>query len=118
MERRLSKFLARLLGPTAIAVAATEFKNTHILPSPDPAVVYLNGVILFVSGLSIVLHHNLWHRSWPVAVTILGWLILGLGLVRMVWPTAQPDGSSAAVIAIEGLLFVAGVFLCWKGYSC
>jgi len=111
-----SLFLARLMGPTAIAFAATEFKNSDILPSPDPAVTYLNGAILFISGLSVILHHNCWSRGWTVLITILGWLMVTVGLWRMAQPTAQPDGNEGVVWATEGVLFVAGMVLCWRGY--
>ena len=112
-----SKFLARLLGPTAIVLAVTEFKNAEIFPSPDPAVVYLDGAVLFVSGLSIILNHNRWSPGWPILITILGWLSLGLGLSRMVWPTAKlDDAESWVVVTVEGLLFMAGVLLCLMGY--
>jgi len=113
-----SAFLARLLGPTAILLAVTEYKNTEIFPSRDPVAIYLNGCMLFVGGLSIVLHHNRWHLSWPILVTMLGWCALALGFNRMMWPMAWLDLNSSrnSVFATEGLMFAAGVVLCWKGY--
>lgn len=111
-----STFLARLLGPTAILFAATEFKNAQIFPSRDPAVIYLNGACLFVSGLSIVLRHNWWHLGWPVTITMLGWLAMGLGFSRMVWPTATMEGDDSIVFVVEGVLLTAGIYLTWRGY--
>jgi len=118
MDPARSISLARLLGPTAILLATTEFKNTEIFPSQDPVVIYLNGSILFVSGLSIILHHNKWQPRWPVLITSLGWCALGLGFSRMMWPTTWLglDTGGSSVYATEGLLFTAGVLLCWKGY--
>lgn len=115
-SRPPSRFLARLLGPSAIAFAATEYKNANILPSPDPAVIYLNGAILFVAGLSIILHHNRWYRNWTVLITLLGWTMLALGLGRMVEPRAQPGGDEGVVYATEVVLGVVGLVLCWRGY--
>ncbi|KAK0619038.1 hypothetical protein B0T14DRAFT_565935 [Immersiella caudata] len=114
-----SPFLARLLGPTAILLATTEFKNTEIFPSRDPVTIYLNGSILLVSGLSIVLRHNRWHPSWPVLITLLGWCALGLGFSRMMWPTTwlSLDSAGGSVYATEASLFLAGAVLCWKGYG-
>jgi hypothetical protein len=111
-----SRFLARLLGPSAIAFAATEYKNASILPSPDPAVTYLDGAILFVAGLSIILHHNRWCRNWTVLITLLGWTMLALGLGRMVEPRAQPGGDEGVVYTTEGVLGVVGLVLCCRGY--
>jgi len=53
-----SKGIAGLLGPTRIAATITEAMNGHIWDTSIPAVVYLNGTILFVAGLSIVPAHN------------------------------------------------------------
>jgi hypothetical protein len=119
MSSAPSTLLARLLGPTAILLAATEFKNTSIFPSRDPVAIYLNGCILFVSGLAIVLRHNRWHPSWPILITLLGWCALGLGFSRMMWPTTwlSLDAAGRSVYATEGSLFVAGAVLCWKGYG-
>ena len=111
-----SIFLARLLGPAAILFATTEYKNSNILPSPDPAVIYLNGSILFVAGLSIILSHNRMSRDWTVLITLLGWAILALGLGRMVEPRLQPEGDAWGVYATEGVLGVVGGLLCWRGY--
>ncbi len=86
------------------------------LPSPDLAVTYLNGAVLFVSGLSVILYYNRWSRSWIVLITILGWLMITVGLGRMVQPTAQPGGNGGVVWATEGGLFMAGMVLCWRGY--
>ncbi|KAM7206102.1 hypothetical protein V8F20_002884 [Naviculisporaceae sp. PSN 640] len=114
-----SPFLARLLGPTAILLAATEFKNTEIFPSRDPVAIYLNGCMLFVSGLSIVLRHNRWNWSWPVLITLLGWCALGLGFSRMMWPMTWLNLNAAgrSIYITEGSLFAAGLVLCWKGYG-
>ena len=111
-----SLFLARLLGPTAFLFATTEYKYANILPSPDPAVIYLNGAILFVAGLSIVLHHNCWSQNWTVLITLLGWAILALGLGRMVEPKLQPRGNEGVVYLTEGVVGLVGGVLCWRGY--
>ncbi|KAH8903507.1 hypothetical protein BR93DRAFT_189587 [Coniochaeta sp. PMI_546] len=111
-----SNFLARLLGPTAIIFAITEFKNAKIFPSRDPAVIYLNGACLFVSGLSIILRHNRWQPDWTATITICGWLAMGLGFSRLVWPTATLEGDDSTLVVVEGVLLLAGIFWTWKGY--
>ena len=45
------------------------------------------GYAAFVPGLAIVYFHNRWTRGWPVLVTVMGWLSLVVGLLRMVFPT-------------------------------
>ena len=55
-----SRQIAGLLGPTMIAIAITEALNLRIMASPPPpiGVVYMNGTLLFVSGLAIVRGHK------------------------------------------------------------
>lgn len=112
-----SKFLARLLGPTAVMLGVTEFANAQIFLNQDPAVVYFNGTVLFVSGLSIILRHNRWTPSWSLLITTLGWLALVLGFSRMMWPTARVGGDGAGVSASQAFLFGVGVVLILKGYG-
>ena len=45
-----SKGMATLLGPTLIAITITEAINLPIWAMSIPAVVYLNGTLLFVAG--------------------------------------------------------------------
>src|SRR4249920_981988 len=88
-----SKNIAALIGPTLIAIALAMLFNLGSFPamieqvSRDPALIFLSGVLLFVAGLAIVRAHNVWTCGWPVLVTILGWLAIIGGLVRMLFPS-------------------------------
>ena len=125
----LSKTIAGLIGPTLVAIAAAMLLNLGSFPtlaeqvSRDPALILLSGILLFVAGLAIVRAHNRWSGGWPVVVTVVGWLALVGGLVRMLFPTrfaliAAGLGQSAGVIIAVAVGFlVVGVFLSLKGYS-
>lgn len=118
-----SKRIAGLVGPTLIAVTITEWLNLDVFikaigPSYGPH-VYLNGTLLFVAGLAIVRAHNLWARNWPVLVTLVGWLLLFVGLGRMVAPTAVQIAGETPIIlygSLVGLLAI-GIVLTVKAYS-
>jgi len=115
-----SKAIAGLLGPTLIAISTSESVNLRILwANTSPSVIYLNGTLLFVAGLSIVRVHNRWTGGWPVVVTLVGWLIILGGLVRMFAPVfAQREVQNATgVYALLVVLLVLGVFLTFKAYS-
>src|SRR6266403_3848350 len=84
-----SKTIAGLIGPTLVAIAAGMLLNIGSLEqvSRDPALIFVSGILLFVAGLAIVRVHNRWTNGWPVLVTVLGWLAVFGGLVRMLFPT-------------------------------
>jgi hypothetical protein len=91
--------------------------------SRDPGLIFVSGILLFVAGLAIVRAHNIWTGGWPVLVTVLGWLTVLGGLLRMLFPTqlaamvARVDQSSGRIIVGAGILLVLGPFSHSKGYS-
>ena len=111
-----SRRLAGLLGPTVMALTASEAVNYRIFDSQLPTVVYLNGLVLFVAGLSIVRRHNRWTWRWPVLNTILGWGIMVGGLTRMFAPEAEQPRESAAMEVFLAGGFAVGCYLTYKAY--
>jgi hypothetical protein len=124
-----SKTIAGLMGPTLVAMAVAMLINLNSMPvlteeiSHEPALILVSGVLLFVAGLAIVRAHNRWTADWPVLITVLGWLLVFQGLVRMLFPiqlasivpgVGQSTGmiGSALVVAL-----VAGAYLSYKGYG-
>lgn len=111
-----SNDLAKLIGPTLTLMSISEMLNLHIWRVNMPAITYLNGIILFVSGLSIIRIHNLWIFRWPVFITLLAWGALAAGLCRMFFPEAQQGGQNTPTHIVIIILFFTGVFLSYKGY--
>ena len=48
--------------------------------------IYLSGVLSLLAGLAIVIAHNRWSGGWPVIITVLGWLMVIGGVIRIVVP--------------------------------
>src|SRR5438876_11155488 len=124
-----SKAIAGLIGPTLVAIAAGMLLNIGSFPelaeqvSREPALIFLSGILLFVAGLAIVRAHNVWSGGWPVLVTILGWLCLLSGLLRILLPTwlaalASGFAQKTTVVTIMAIvLLVLGGALSLKAYS-
>jgi hypothetical protein len=124
-----SKTIAGLIGPTLAAIALGMLFNLASFPalaeqvSREPALIFLSGVLLFVAGLAIVRVHNVWSGGWPVLVTILGWLAVVGGLIRILLPTRLAEiaagfGQNTGLITASGIvLLVIGAFLSFKAYS-
>ena len=114
-----SRGIAGLVGPTVIAIALSEWINLRILwANVTSSVIYLNGSLLFVAGLAIVRVHNRWTGGWPVLVTLTGWFVLVVGLIRMFAPVySQKEAeNNPAVYGLLIVLFAIGVFLTFKAY--
>jgi hypothetical protein len=101
--------------PPRARCGASEAKNHRIWRTNSAPAVYLNGLLLFVAGLSIVRAHNLWTNSWPVVVTLVGWFAILLGLLRMFAPEAQRANQNApATITVASVVGAVGLFLTSK----
>lgn len=117
-----SKMIAGLIGPTLVAIAAAMLINVGSFPalteqiSRDPALIFVSGILLLVAGLAIVRAHNIWAGGWPVLVTVLGWLAVLGGLVRMLFPielaaiVAGVGQSTGLIAAVAVVLLVLGAF--------
>lgn len=113
-----SRQLAGLLGPSLIAVSITESMNLNIFSDTSAYFVYLNGLLLFVAGLAIVRAHNVWTDGWPVLVTLIGWLFLLGGSIRMIAPVSAQLTTQhpTAVLALTSVLLVVGIVLSFQAY--
>lgn len=114
-----SRKIAALMGPAMIAITLSEMVNIHIWAGNTAAGVYFNGAVLFVVGLAIIRAHNLWVRGWPVVVTVMGWVLMLLGLFRMFFPELQLQAAQHASGTIMEIIpvMLVGMFLTYKAYS-
>src|SRR5512144_2158251 len=92
-----SKRIGCVLGPVLMAVLVSEFPlvQPHLYDEQTPPVVYLSGVLMFVAGLTLVRVHNVWRPDWTVLVTLSGWFLFVLGLVRMFATGAYQRGAAS-----------------------
>jgi hypothetical protein len=118
-----SKQIAGLVGPTLVAMLASEFPivQPHLYDEQIPPVVYLSGVLMFVGGLAVVRAHNHWRRDWTVLVTLSGWFGVVLGLFRMFAASQYQRGAAntsvTTFMVLEGILFTAAIVMTFKAYS-
>jgi hypothetical protein len=123
-----SIFLARLIGPvmalTGISLlvneAAFRKMSTEFLRSP--ALIFFSGMILMPAGLAVVLSHNVWVLDWPLIITLLGWIAVISGALRVFAPErALKIGKKAIarkeyLTAAAAVWLVIGVVLCYFGF--
>ena len=123
-----SLFLARMIGPVLLAIGIALLINqrsvremaTEFLASK--ALIFMSGVLSLLGGLAIVLTHNVWDASWPVAITLFGWFLAIGGAFRIIFPDSVKS-MGASLLDSPVLLNVSGVahgllgaVLCFIGY--
>jgi hypothetical protein len=126
MDRSL--FLARLIGPTFVAIALGILINLGMYESMivealhTGILFYLSGLLSLLAGLAIVNLHNTWCTDWRVIVTVLGWLMTIGGIIRIVAPQIAVTigsniyGGRANTIVAALIIGTLGAFLSFKGY--
>ena len=124
-----SSFLARLFGPTFVAVALGMLINLGMYEGMIAEALhfgtlfYLSGLLSLLAGLAIVNLHNRWQLEWRLIITVLGWLMTIGGITRIVLPkVAIAIGSTiyssrASTIVAALIIGTLGAFLSFKGYT-
>jgi hypothetical protein len=123
-----SIFLARLIGPFFLIVALGLLINQaqfRILADEfmrSPALVFLTGLMILPVGLALVLTHNVWTADWRVLITILGWLAIIKGAIRLLAPQQTLDvgrtflAKPNVIIISAAVWLVVGAVLTFFGY--
>jgi uncharacterized membrane protein len=125
-----SIFLAKLMGPIFVIIGVGLFLNRErYLAVVDEVILsktllYVFGVMALTGGLAILLTHNVWVWDWPVVITIIAWLMVVRGSLRIVIPQQIEAIAKGMTNQLPTLLLISdmivislGLFLSWKGYS-
>jgi len=122
-------FIARLVGPLFVVLGIGCLVNQTLYADMIgqailvPVLIYLSGIMSFLAGVAILNAYNGWSADWRIIITILGWLLVIGGVIRIVLPTVTAvtaialysAGYAMAVIGV--ILLVVGGFLSFRGYS-
>ena len=124
----LSIFLAKTIGlylvivSTALMLKADEFKPMMLEMLKNPSLVSFSGILTLIFGILIVVSHNIWVMDWRVIITILGWLTLLKGIMRLFYPefvmkkaTKCVENKASYNIMMLITLFI-GLVLLYFGY--
>jgi hypothetical protein len=123
-----SIFIAKLIGPIMLVAGIAMLVNRKELDAlaqellRSHALLFLLGLIDLAIGLAIVLTHNVWVADWRLIITLLGWLLMLRGAVRVMIPDqVKPLGAKLlknanAVTASLAVTTVLGLVLSYFGY--
>jgi hypothetical protein len=121
-------FIAKLVGPAFVAVGLGILLNgpfyTSLLAEAtrSPTLIYFSGLISLIPGLAILNVHRTWTSDWRVIITILGWLLVIGGVIRIVLPAttaalaADLYSKPAVLLFVSAIVIVVGGFLTFFGY--
>ena len=88
----------------------------------DKGQFFILALLTFLLGLLMVVSHNIWVMGWPVVVTLLSWLVLISGLIRLFFPDTGPKmglsfinnpmkmTTAAIIFLLIGLYLLAHVY--------
>ena len=123
-----SKFIACLAGPVALSLGVSMLLNRDLFPDivhqiqNSYPLIIIAGAIVLTAGLAIVQMHKVW-TGWPAIITLLGWLLVAGGVLRIVFPrqmaeiAARVGPDPAFLLVGAAALCALGAFLTYKGYS-
>ena len=123
-----SIFLAELIGPVCLVIGLSLFINGAGLRAllfefiDSPALIFLSGIITMTAGLAVVLTHNIWAADWRVLITIIGWLAVVGGAIRIAVPQQTIElgrtmlTNEYTVPIVMGIYVVIGAVLTYFGY--
>lgn len=86
------------------------------------AIMLVVGVLTLVLGLLMVISHNIWVMGWPIIITIIAWLTLIGGLLRLFFPDTvykiwnKTIDKPKKLIAYGVVILIIGLFLLYKVY--
>ncbi|MBI4548126.1 MAG: hypothetical protein HY707_09105 [Ignavibacteriae bacterium] len=122
-----SIFLAKVIGLFgAISTLAIIIRyETHLVMEENavqsPAVIYLSGFLFLLLGILVTVSHQVWTRDWRVVITILGWLLLAKGLMRIFFPEAvkkfiEKKRNDRRFLLAEVVTFFISLYLIYQGF--
>lgn len=123
----VSIFIAKLMGIYMLIVAAiwifrkdqVEATIKEVLSSNG--LLALSGVISLVLGLAIAIGHPIWEWNWRGLITVIGYLSILKGIMRLAFP-AQIQQRVLNVVSqgywfVIALVIVLGAYLTYSGFT-
>jgi hypothetical protein len=124
----VSLFIAQLVGPVMLVIAAAILKDVDgfrdtikQLLSSRP-LIFIAGLLPLIAGLAIVLTHNIWVLDWRALITAFGWFAILIGAFRILF-TQEISKKGARVITktptlpvIAAILLIIGGIFVYYGY--
>lgn len=122
-------FLAAVIGWYLVIVSLIVLLRQRLVAgiisdiTGQRALLFFMGLVSLIIGLLLVLSHNVWVMSWPVIITIIGWLAVIAGILRMAFPDVSLrmgqwwQHRPVAFMIISVVYLLIGLFLLYQVYG-
>lgn len=122
-----SLFLSQVIGIYLLVMGLMllihheRVKETMKQVAGNKALLTFQGVITLIIGLLIVCSHNQWGSVWEGIISLVGWIALIGGIIRLLIPAwgekMVPSDSGKTFFIIAGVVaLVFGVYLTYVGF--
>ncbi len=123
----ISIFLAKVIGLISVisTLAVLARYKTFLKMEEEavkyPVLVYLSGFLILIIGVLLVVSHQVWTRDWRLVITIIGWLILLKGSIRIFFPGAvrsliEKKQNNHWFLLADAAVFLIGLYLVYQGF--
>jgi len=118
----LAKFLGVFFGVLGLGFL---FNREHAVAvagdlAKHPALQTIAGIIPLLVGSYVVAAHNQWVPNWSVLITVVGWLMLFVGIFRLwfvsAWLGMVEKHSEHGAVVAGFIALVIGALLCYVGF--
>src|SRR5476649_1688665 len=123
-----SIFIAKLMGPILFLVGASILineKSIRVMAKEvlgSHALIYIFGILDLMLGLVLVTVHNVWVMDWRVIITLIGWISIVRGIVRILFaPYIKKNApkllrKQGLLMGISIVMLILGAVLSYYGY--
>lgn len=108
-----------VLGSLPILFRPKIFRD--LIEEFTPAFIYLSGLFSLIVGILSLLTYSNWSTDWKIIITVLGWMALLKGIIRMTFPNFVISKTRSLKdkrwpLILVALFIVLGVYLTCKGF--
>jgi len=124
----VSSFFAQLIGIYFVLICLSmlvyedRFKKIMNNIMGHPASLFICSATNIIFALVILIPHNIWVASWPLLITLIGWLTLLKGIIGLFFPERYVK-MSMDLMEKTGykiwtwIWLLIGLYLVWMGFS-
>ncbi len=121
----LSLFLAKLIGLYLIIISLIWLFRKNKLETAskealkEPAIIAFSGVFSLLVGLAIIIDHSIWEISYKGLITLIGWLVIFISILRLGFPKQYRSLSQFLLqhrYAAITILLLVGIYLVYEGF--